>query len=111
MGCNCPTATTRRVYDHFDFLLGECRRGFSARSPSVIRIDLDPVGAMADLIANDADDIVAVCFFGALRNFPLGREAFRTVTARSHDGARRREHSGSRYDSLLYSLLHSDTRT
>ena len=74
----------------------EGRRGLAARAPAVVGVDLDPVRAVADLIADDADERVAVGFLRALRHAPLEREALRIVAAGRDDRARGDEHARDR---------------
>ena len=76
------------------------------RAPSVIAVKLDPVGAVADLVAHDAGKAVdAIGFLGPLRDAPFKRVALRTVAAGSDDRARGRKHAGTGNDALLDSLL------
>ena len=53
------------------------------RAPAVVAVELDPVGAVADLVAHHADQAIdAVGLFAALRHAPLGREALGAVGCR-----------------------------
>ena len=58
-------------------------------SPAIVRVDLDPVGAVSDLVADDAHKRLAVGFLRSLRHAPLQRESLRAVTACRDDGAGR----------------------
>ena len=77
-------------------------------SPSIVAVQLDPVGASADLIADDARQAVdAVGFFGPLRHAPFGDE-LRLIASRGDDGFRRREHARTGHDALIHGLLQFD---
>src|SRR5262249_60837040 len=81
---------------------------FTIRSPAVIGIDLDPVGAPADLIANDARQAVdSIGFLGALRNAPLGSITLRGIATRCHDRARDGEHARTGDDALSDGVPHA----
>src|SRR6478736_392747 len=64
-----PARTLGDGHRDVEFLL--CRAGhrFAVRTPAIVRVDLDPVGAVLDLIAHHAREALdAVRFFGALRD-------------------------------------------
>src|SRR5207248_11293921 len=79
---------------------------------SIVAVQLDPVGASADLIADDARQAVdAVGFFGPLRHAPFGDE-LRLIASRGDDGFRRREHARTGHDADRKSTrLNSSHRT
>jgi hypothetical protein len=62
--------------DQVHLVLGEGRHGFAIRPGAIVAVHLDPVGAVARLIANDAHERLPVRFLGALRNRPVGRKPF-----------------------------------
>src|SRR5688572_4896180 len=96
----------RRFHRQLHFIERECGPRARPRSPSIVAVELDPIGPSADLIAHGADKAVdAIGFLGALRYAPFRSEAFRRVTSGSDDRARGSEHSGTGNDSLLDSLL------
>src|ERR1035438_2872129 len=71
------------------------------RPPSIIAVELDPVGAVANLVAHHAREAIhAAGLFGALGNAPFEREALGTVGPGSHDGARGSQHAGAGNDAL-----------
>src|ERR1017187_8853873 len=75
-------------------------------APAIVAVQLDPIGAMPDLVAHHTDQAVdAVGLLGALRHAPFQRESFGRVTARRHDGARGGENSRTRDDALIHRLL------
>src|SRR6266699_3096744 len=78
-------------------------------TPAIIGINLDPVGAVADLIAHYARQAVAaVGFFRALRDAPLSGITLWPIAARRYDRSRDNEHARARDDSLLHRLLEAD---
>src|SRR5437762_9193084 len=94
MGSDGASAALRCLDDQFELIQRKCGLGFAVRSPAVIGIDLDPVGAPSDLITNDASQAVdAIGFFGALRNAPFGSITLRGIAAGCDDRARDREHA------------------
>src|SRR6266446_2029350 len=78
------------------------------RAPAVIGINFYPVGAMTNLIADDARQAVKVGFFGALRHAPLRCIAFGTIASCCHDGPRYDKHAGTGNDPLLHRLFETD---
>ena len=56
VGRDRPSAAARGLDDRLQLLDREGRRRLAARAPAIVRVDLDPVGAVADLIADDADE-------------------------------------------------------
>ncbi len=79
------------------------------RAPAVVAVELDPIGAVADLVAHHAREAIdAVGFFGALRDAPFERESLGGVAAGGDDGARRGEHARTRNDALVHGLLELD---
>src|SRR5438477_10059965 len=99
MSRDSASAAFCRVDDQFELIQGERGLGFAVRSPAEISVDLDPVGAPADLITNNARQAVdSIGFLGALRNAPLGSKTLRGIAARCHDGARDGEHARTRND-------------
>ncbi len=92
---------------HFVERKGGMRAG--QRAPAVIAVELDPVGAVADLVAHYAGQAVdAVGLFRALRHAPFEREALGSVAAGGDDGARGGEHARAGNDALLDRLLQFD---
>src|SRR5262249_37774121 len=86
------------------------RLGVAARSPSIVGVELDPLCALADLIANDARQAVdAVRFLRALRRIPL-RHELRLIRSCGDDGASGRENPRTGNDVLLDGLLELDVR-
>src|SRR5262245_28651678 len=101
MGSDGASAAFRGLDDQFQLVERECGLGFTVWSPSEIGVDLDPVGASADLIANDTSQAVdAIGFFGALRNAPLRRITLRCIAAGCDDRACDGEHARTRDDAL-----------
>src|SRR4030095_3140221 len=81
---------------------GERRTRFPVRPPTIIGIDLDPVGALADLVAHHASEPVhSVRFLGALRDLELRGEPLRSIASGRDDRARYHDHARARNDSLL----------
>src|SRR5215472_16693124 len=65
--------------------------GFPGATRTIVGVELDPVGAMARLMARGANDLVdTACFFRALRDAAIGAEfrACRTVGSGGDDRAR-----------------------
>ena len=92
---------------HFVERKGGTRAG--AGAPAIVAVELDPIGAVADLVAHHARQAVdAVGLFGALRHAPFEREALGRVTAGGHDGARGGEHARTGNDALIDRLLEFD---
>src|ERR1035437_409255 len=80
------------------------------RAPTVVAVELDPIGAVADLIAHHADERArSIGFLGALRDAPFERESLGAVRAGGDDGARRGEHAGTGNDALVDGLLEFDS--
>ena len=69
----------------------ERRTRLAARPPAIVRVHLDHIGAVTDLIARTTrvSAVDAVGLFGALRDRALGREALRAIAAGGDDGRRR----------------------
>ena len=83
--------------------------GTGAGAPAIVAVELDPIGAVTDLVAHDAGQAVdAVGLFGALRHAPLEGEALRGVAAGGDDGAGGGEHSRTGDDALIDGLLEFD---
>ena len=92
---------------HFVERKGGARAG--AGAPAVVAVELDPIGAVADLVADDAGQAVdAVGLFGALRDAPFEGESFGRVTAGGDDGAGGGEDSRAGDDALVDGLLEFD---
>ena len=92
---------------HFVERKGGARAGTGA--PAIVAVELDPIGAVADLVAHHAGQAVdAVGLFGALRHAPFERESFGRVAAGGHDGARRGEDPRTGDDALVDGLLEFD---
>jgi hypothetical protein len=109
VGRDSAAAAPCGIDDQFEFVERECRRGFGVRCPTVIRVDLYPVRAFTDLIANNTNQTVhSVGFLGALRNAPFGCVAFRGIAARGHDRARYGKHAWPRYDALRNRVAQAD---
>src|SRR5258705_6460462 len=80
-------------------------------APAIIGINLDPIGAVTDLIAHHARQAVnTVGFFSALRHAPFSGVTLWTIAARGHDCARHYEHTWTGNDSLLHRLLETYIR-
>src|SRR5258708_25925715 len=78
-------------------------------APTIVGIDLNPIGAFANLFAHDAREAIdAVGFFGALRHSPFGRVALGAITTGCHNRSRGHKHARPGYDSLLDRLLQTD---
>ena len=76
------------------------------RAPAVVAVELDPIGAVADLIAHHADQRVdAVGFLGALRDAPFERESLGGVSSGGDDGAGGGEQAGTGNDALIDGLF------
>ena len=92
---------------HFVERKGGARAG--AGAPAIVAVELDPIGAMADLVADDAGQAVdAVGLFGALRDAPFERESFGRVAAGGDDGAGGGEDPRAGDDALIDGLLEFD---
>ena len=96
-----------RLDDRSQLGLGVGRPGRLAAHRGV-GVDLDPVGAAADLVADDPDEVVAVGLLDPLRDRQLGREALRPVAAGRGDRSGRDDHPGARDDPLLDRPLQPD---
>src|SRR4051794_26874291 len=71
------------------------------RSPTVVAVKFDPVGAATDLIAhNSCQAVDTIRLLGALGHAPLRCEALRSVASSGHNGAGRREDARTGNDSL-----------
>jgi hypothetical protein len=76
------------------------------RTPAIIAVQLDPIGAVPDLVANHADQAIhAIGLFGALRDAPLERKTLGRVTTGGDDGAGGSENSRPGNDALVDGLL------
>ena len=92
---------------HFLEREGGMRAGPGA--PAVVAVELDPIGAVADLVADHADERVdAVGLLGALGHAEFEREALGRVAAGGDDGARGGEHARAGNDALIDGLLELD---
>jgi hypothetical protein len=100
-----PSAALGRSDDSFQFVDREGRGRFAVRAPAVVCIDFDPIRPMTDLIADDADQRVAVGLFGPLRNPPFGRETLRSIAPGRDNCAGRHQHAGPWNDPLFDCLL------
>jgi hypothetical protein len=90
------------------FILRESRHRLAVRAPAIVRVKLDPVGAVLDLLAHDTRHIIgAARLLCALRNVVgvFGRETFRRILSDPHDGLRHHLHARAWYDSLIDRLL------
>src|SRR6185295_371004 len=80
-------------------------------APAIVGVDLDPVGAVSDLIAHHARETIdAVSFFRTLRHAPLRRITLWSITARRDDRARDDEHSRAGNDPLFDCLFQTNVR-
>src|SRR5262249_10587396 len=70
-----------------NLVLSEGGHRFAVRTSAVVAVDLDPVGTLAGLIANHANQVRAIGFLCALGHEPFGRKSFRLVHACRDDGA------------------------
>ena len=76
------------------------RAGMGA--PAIVGVEFDPVGAVADLVADYAGQAVdAVGFFGALGDAPFLSETLGAVGAGRYDGASGGQNPGPGYDALI----------
>src|SRR5262245_14260404 len=108
MSCDRNVRTLRCLNNEFNFIQRESWCS-TLSSPAIVSVDLDPVGAMSDLIADDTSQTVdAVGFFGALWNTPFRSVALWSITARRHYCPGRDDHARSGNDSLLHGLLESN---
>src|SRR5215469_5413728 len=99
------TAAAGRVDDYLQFFLRESRRCLIVIAPSIVGVNLYPICAVSNLIANDANQVLTVSFFAALRDSPFGRIAFRTIAARCDDRPRDDDHSRTGNNALLNGLF------
>src|SRR5262249_4217768 len=98
-----------RLDNHLELLQRERGSGFLAGTPAKVGVDLDPVGAVADLVADHAAQrLDAVGLLGALRNREAGSEAPGSVAASGDDGARDDEQARAGDDVLVDGLLQAD---
>ena len=101
-------AAARHAHDQVQLLLGEGGLPRAARTPAVVAVDLDPVGAAAHLVAHHARQLVhAARFLGAVREVEF-RGAARRVAAARHDGARGGDDARSGDDALVHRVPQAD---
>src|SRR2546427_3902857 len=109
--CRDRAATAfRGIDDKLDLFEREGGRGLTSRTPTVVGVDFDPVRAPPDLIAHNANQAVAIRFFGPLRHAPLGRITLWAVASCRDDRPRHNQHSRTWNDALLDGLLQTDIR-
>src|SRR5437773_588661 len=109
-GCvsrDSASAALCRVNDELQFLQRKRGSGYASRTPDVVGVNLDPIGAFPDLIPKP-NQVLAIGLFGALRHAPLRSKTLRAIAAGRNDGARDHEHSRPRDDALLDGLLETD---
>ena len=90
---------------------GECRNRLAVRSGAIIGIDLDPVRAVARLMADRAHDLVDPArFFRALRETAIGAEfrARGAIGPRRDNGARNDDEAWTRNNALVNRALDRD---
>src|SRR6267378_4685046 len=103
-------AASRGIDNELDLFEREGGSGFTSRTPTVIGIDLDPVRTPPDLIAHNANQAVAIRFFGPLRHAPLGRITLRAVASCRDNRPSNNQPSRTWNDALLDRLLQTDIR-
>src|ERR1051325_9252351 len=103
-----PAAAFCGIDHKANFFFRKRRSGLVVEPPTIIGVDLDPIGSMSDLVANDANDVIPRNFFSALRNRPFGGETFWPVAAGRDDSAGYDEHPRAWTDSLIHRLLQPD---
>ena len=91
-------------------MLGISRAGLTVGGPTIVGIDLHPVGPSTDLVPRRTDQIVMpVGLLGSLRQMPFWRTLWVVAARRDQSGARH-EHSGPRHNTLVYGLLEPNVR-
>ena len=104
-----PSARSRRLDDPRQLVDRERWPRLAAGAPAVVRIDLDPVGAIPDLLAHHARErLDAGGLFGALRDASARIEAPRPVAPGGDDGPGHDDPPRSGDDALIDGLLEPD---
>ena len=86
MRCDVAAAAFRHLDNRRDFLLCERRRRLALRAPAIVRVYLDEIDAVPELVPDDADEIVVtIRGLGAERHVHPLVEAFRPVAAGRDD--------------------------
>src|SRR5262249_16248345 len=100
------TAAVGGRHQRVHLLLAEGGHGLAVRAPAVVAIQLDPVGAVADLVAHHARALLdAGGLLRALGGVEGVARAARAVAAGGDDGARRGDDARARHDALLDRVL------
>jgi hypothetical protein len=60
-----PADAARGLHDQIHLVLRERRRRFAVRPGAVVAVHLDPIGAMARLVAHDLDERLPIGFLSA----------------------------------------------
>src|SRR4030095_14098512 len=101
-----------RALSDFDYEFYFVEREYGRRAlsaPTIVSVDLDPISAVPDLIADDTSQAIdTVSLFSALRYTPFRCIAFCAVAAGGDKCFGHHQHAWSRDNSLLHCLLESD---
>ena len=110
--CHDVPATRLRDLDNERHLrLRERWSRCTAGTPSIVGVDLDPIGAAPDLVAHDARQFFgATGFLGTLRDVHLGSKTARSVRSAHHDCTCCDDQAGSVDDALLHRAFQPDVR-
>src|SRR2546426_4033936 len=106
---DCAPAALRGLDDKFHFVQRERGLSFAVWAPAIIGVDLDPVGAFSNLVADDTNEAIdAIGLLGALGHSPLRHVTLRSVTAGRDNGAGHYEHARAGDDALRHSISQAD---
>ena len=101
-----PTARGRGFDDQSQFVLREGRTRLAIGPPAVVGVDLDEVGAVADLVAHHAHQIARVRGLGSKRNVESRLESSGPVAAGGDNRAPRDQYVRSGDDARTNRVAH-----